>query len=123
MKKIFVGIHDIGYERVRLYLVPGTGAATFFLPDDKGITIMHVGADQEKFRKVIHSLLHEAQEMAMCRLGLAHYPAGALNAGTANCSFVLTHEQFDECCGRAADLLDTALPALQRAWRKWKVKK
>lgn len=120
MKKVFIGVYGLGYERVRLYLRPGTGANTYFLPEDKGITIMEIGADEDKFRKIVTSILHEAQEMAMCRLGLAYYPSGSLNNSTANCSFMMNHEQFDECCARAGDLLSSALPDLSKAWKEWK---
>ncbi len=123
MKKIYLGIHEIGFERVRLYLRPGSGANTRFMPDDKGIAIIEIGADQQKFRKMVASLLHEAQEIPMNRLSLAFYPSGSLNSSTANCSFIMNHEQFDECCERAADLIVTALPKLEKAWKKWMAEK
>ena len=119
MKQIYIGTYDIGYERIRLYLSSGTGAATSFLPDDKGLTEIAVGADHEKWRKVVGALLHEAQEMAMCRLGFAFYPHGSLNNGTANCVFMLNHEQFDECCMRASELLSASMYDLRKAWDKW----
>jgi len=123
VKKVFVGIYDIGYERVRLYLTKGSGAGTSFLPDDKGITLMEIGADQDKYRKVVASLLHEAQEMSMCRLGLSFYPYGSLNGSTANCTFVMNHEQFDECCGRSGELIVAIGADLYHAWKKWKTNK
>lgn|SRR5574340_828764 len=122
MKKVFLGIHELGYERVRLYLRGGSGASTEFMPEDKGLPCMEIGADYDKFRKVVASLIHEAQETAMCRLGLSFFPAASLNTSTANCIFSMNHEQFDECCDRAADLVTTAMPVLKREWKAWQLR-
>lgn len=119
MKDKFIGIYEIGYERVRLYLRSGSGADFYFTPDDKGIPIVKIGADQDKWRKIVGSALHEAQEFAMSRLGYAYYQAQTLNSSGADYVFMLTHEQFNECCERAAEFLATALPDLEKAWKKW----
>lgn len=120
MKKVFVGTYEFGYEHIRLYLRSGTGAETDLMPKDKGITVIEIGADRKEWRQIVGSLLHEAQEIPMQRLGYSYSAVSNLNQSTANCVFMMTHEQFDECCHRAGDLLARALPDLARAWTAWK---
>jgi hypothetical protein len=120
MKEVFVGTFELGYERIRLYLRPGGGAGCAFIPDDNGMPIMWIGADQEKWRHIVGSLLHECQEFAMCRIGKSFYPSGGMNTGSSNCIFVLDHEKFDECCMRSGEFVASALPTMAKAWKQWK---
>jgi len=73
------------------------------------------------YRRVVSSIIHEAQEMSMCRLGLSFYPYGSVNNSTANCKFILDHEQFDECCGRTGELIAAIGADLYHAWKAWQL--
>jgi hypothetical protein len=119
-KEIFVGTYELAYEHVRLYLRAGTGADTDLLAPDKGATIMKIGADVKEWHQLIGLALHEAQEMAMHRLGLSYHQSDGMNGSTSNCHFMMNHEQFGECCCRAGDFLSPVLPALSKAWVTWK---
>jgi len=122
-KDIFVGTYELCFEHIRLYLQSGSGANTDLLPSDKGVSIVKIGADVEKWSRVLSALIHEAQEISMTRLGYSYYPAQSMSNSTANFRFMMDHEQFDECCHRTADFLTPALPDLARAWKKWNAPK
>ena len=121
-REMLVGTYELCFEHVRLYLQPGSGANTDMLPSDKGVTTIKLGADVDKWRRVVATALHEAQEISMTRLGYSYFPSQSMNGSTANCCFILNHEQFTECCERSAEFIASALPALATAWKKWKAK-
>lgn len=118
---VYVGTYEIGYEYVRVYLYSGTAGNTDFLPDDKGVAIIKFGADRKVWRDFVGVILHEAMEIAMNRLGLSYYPASGMNNSTSNVMFYMNHEQFEECCRRAADFISSALPDIEKAWKAWNV--
>ena len=120
MKQVIVGTYEMWYARFRIYLRPGTGADFDRIPDDGGLPVIRIGADAKHWRRVVASLVHEAQEISMQDLGLSFQPFPSLSDGSANYTFVMNHEQFNECCCRAGDLLSSALPDLAKAWKKWK---
>jgi len=122
-RELFVGTYELCFEHVRLYLQPGTGANTDLLPPDKGVATVKIGADAEKWSRVVSALLHEAMEIPITRLGYSYCTTQSMNSSTANLRFMMEHEQFDECCHRAADFLTPALPDLAKAWKKWKERK
>lgn len=61
-REIYVGTYELCFEHIRLYLQPGTGANTDMLPPDKGVATVKIGADVEKWSRVVSALLHEASE-------------------------------------------------------------
>lgn len=121
--KQFIGTYSMCAQRVRVYSMKGTGAHAEFLPKDKGVTIMEIGLDHKHWSDVLGSLLHEAQESAMYLLGHSYQHYGYMSNGTADFVFMLTHEQFNECCLRAADLIAECQTDLHSAWKKWKAPK
>ena len=112
----------MGFQTVRLYLASGTGARTEFMPKDKGTITMTIGANHRHWHSVLGSLLHEAQESGMYTLGLSYQNYGFMTNGTSAFVFVMTHEQFDECCLRSADLIASCQSDLHLEWKKWKNK-
>jgi hypothetical protein len=124
LKRVFVGTFELGYARIKLYLRPGTGADFDYLTPDGGLPAIQIGADATHWRRIVGALIHETQEISMQDMGLSFQPCPSLSDGSANYTFVMNHEQFNECCCRSGDFVSSALPALLKAWEKWnKVKK
>ena len=119
MKEVYVGTYEMGAHPVRLYVASGTGAHTEFMPKDKLSMTMTIGMNHKHWRHVLGSLLHEAQESGMYNLGLSYQNYGWLNNQTSSFMFMMTHEQFEECCCRAADLISNCQVDLHAAWQKW----
>jgi len=119
VKQIFIGTYEFGYSWVRLYLREGTGADGDCFPKDKGIQTFHIGADKKRWRDILANLLHEAQEACMHELGFAYNHNRQINNSSADFLFVLTHEQFNECCCRAGELIALCQSDLHTAWKKW----
>ena len=120
MKQKVVGTYDIGYEQCQLVIREGTGAEFYFLPEKGSVPRIKIGADQDKFDKVIKSLLHEAFEFSYCRMHGRFLPSEDMSNNHARYMFCFDHNQFSESCAVVAEFITAAIPDLKTAWEKWK---
>jgi hypothetical protein len=119
MKEKFVGIYELGFARVKVFLREGTGANTSFFPKGNGIAEIRIGADRQQWGEVVGSLLHESQETCLSNMSCEYVPFQAIRRSTSNTTLFMTHEQFDESCARSGEFIAACLPALSLAWEHW----
>ena len=118
MKQKIIGTYSCGVEEVQLVLREGTGGEFWTMPEKGCIARIKVGANME-WPEVMSALLHEALELQMHRIGCRFDPTGDCGRDHSSYLFVMTHPQFSNVVGRAAQFASAALPDLAKAWKKW----
>lgn len=121
MKQVIVGVYECGYEQLQLVLREGTGGEFYTVPEKGSLPRIKVGAqDPNQWRHVVATLLHEVFEWTMFRGGVRYNPDNRVSPlSQADYLFVMTHEQFQDCCAKSAEFMTKALPDLAKAYDKW----
>lgn len=122
MKQSIVGTYRLGDEYCQLVLRAGTGGDFYALPEHGHVPRMKVGADHELWGDVLAATIHEAMEFCLCRIKCRLYPQEDHGNDSLGYTFVMSHPDFSDVCGRVAWFLAEAVPDLSEAWRKWKKK-
>jgi hypothetical protein len=118
-----VGTYVFGYDRVRVFLVGGSSGQFQLLPDDKGLPLMNIGIDHERYQDLLEVILHETQELIFARSSFRFRDAQTMSCEHSQYLFVFNHTQFSEMQARCAEFLSVALYDIHRAWKKWSKKK
>jgi len=117
----WVGTYELGIENVRLYLAEGDGGAHLgFVPNDGGPPKMTLYCSHSTWVECMSGLLHEAMEFCLHRRGAAYSKTHIGRESTADYLFVLSHQEFDQCCEFAARFLVACTGDLKKAWRAQK---
>lgn len=118
MKQVIVGVFSCGAEDVQLVLREGSGGEFYCTPEKGAVARIKVGADSS-WSDVISALLHEVFELQMTRLMCRYDPTTDYGRDHSSYLFVMTHPQFSNVCGRAAEFLTAVLPSVSKAYKKW----
>lgn len=118
MKQKIIGVYPCGGEDVQLVLREGGGGEFYVTPEKGHVARIKVGGDCD-WDDVISALLHEAFELQMHRIGCRYDPTGDYGKDHSSYLFVMTHPQYSNVCGRVAQFLTKAVPALHKAWKGW----
>lgn len=120
MRQEIVGTYEIGYEQCQIVLREGTGGEFYFIPESGSIPRIKIGADYERWSDVVTVLLHEVFELSMERQRCRYEVSSDTARDHSAYMFMLPHVQFSDVCAKAAECITPALPALAKAWNKWK---
>ena len=123
MKQIIVGTYEMGWERVQLVLREGTGGDFWLVPGDINYPRIKIGADQDNWKWLIICLLHEAVELAACRMKCRFKPSEEVAYDEYSYIFVMNHPQFSEIQGLTGEFVASCWDDLAKAWKKWGKKK
>ncbi len=118
MKK-YIGTYYIGPGQAKLFLRSGYGGDFSWIPADGKISEICIGADHKEWRMVISTLIHETMEYAMTQIGVRYCPSVDWGEDNGAYTFVMSHTEFSEACGRAARFIEDAANPLQKAWREY----
>ena len=119
MKQKKIGTFAMGHENVDLYALPDErGGFCHLRPDYASLGRIHVGLGGAKWHECAEILLHESLEFLMLRMSFAHGTLGEMADDVGQRVFMFTHTQFSEMCARQATFVATALPELEKAWKK-----
>ncbi len=122
MKRILVGTYSIGYEHVKLYFIRGLDGEVLNSSDENPIPIINIGIDCDEWRDVVSIIMHEAMEFVIDRQFARYEPSANISRDADQCIFVMTHQQFSDCCARVADFIAKALPDAEKKWKNFKKK-
>ena len=121
---VVIGTYEIGYEQCQLVIREGTGGEFFWIPEKGCIPRIAIGVDYDNWNEVVAILLHECLEFCKDRAGCRYNPTNTVSPREHGAyMFVMSHATFQDCCAKTAEFITPALPALARAWKKWKGKK
>lgn len=118
MKQIKIGTYPMFGEWVDIYGRDGLGGEFYMTPEHGQIGRIKIGLDDAKWENLLHTVLHELMEYAMCRRDLSFHSCGG-TSNSADRLFVMDHQQFDRCCVATAECLTPLLPDLKRAYDRW----
>lgn len=121
MRQVIVGTYHLGFEQVQLVLREGTGGEFYSSPGRGECARIKVGAQESnQWGAVLAVLLHEVWEIAMFRAHARYSPDNRVNpTNHADYLFVMDHQEFHDCCAKAAEFLVEAVPALATAYKDW----
>lgn len=121
MKQKIVGIYEVGYEQIELILREGYGGEFYLIPEPKKNKLpqIKVGADEKKWKDIVATLIHEIDEYVCMRLQCRYQLSNDINHSHSTYFFHMTHDIFTEKCDRIAEFLVSALPDLEKAWKKF----
>lgn len=119
MKQITVGTYEIGYGYAELVLIEGTGGEFYLMPGDIKHPRIKIGAECDRWWKIVEVVLHEAVELAAANIRVRYYPQDDVGRDQHAYVFVLTHSQFSECIAHGADYLCNCWDDLKREWERW----
>lgn len=118
MKERLIGVYKNGSENVELAVHESNGGHFYSVPEDGGLSRITIGMDYQRWHDVVSTLLHEAIEMQLMRVGARFNPNPDYSRDSANWMFVMNHSQHSEVCARVAIFVTKCLPALATCWRK-----
>ena len=123
MKQVIVGTYEMGHECVELVIREDMGGEYYTIPEKGHVARIKIGVDYKRWDEVVAVLLHEAMEFQADRHLARFRPTQDLSGDQHWYLFVLTHEQFSDCCAKVAEFLTVCLPELATAWKKWNKKR
>lgn len=115
-----VGIFQLNRLNVKLQLVSGFNSGFTSRPNDKDCPMLQIGADHNAWWKILDCLHHEAEEFCMNINGFAFCPTNVDAHNSTTFSFHFTHGQFIQVHEEVSYFMATALPALAKAWNKYR---
>jgi len=115
-----VGIFELGYEKVHLRLVAGTGGTFETMPDGYETPLVSVGADLDDFVDVLVILLHEVTELSSVRHGVRYAQTGTIARDNGEYTFIIPHTVFSDIIACAAEFMLHAQKPLMNSWKQWK---
>jgi hypothetical protein len=119
VKQVIVGTYEMGWEHVQLVLREGSGGEFFLVPGDIDCPRIKIGADREHWKHLLVVLLHEAGELAAARMKCRYTPTEEVAGDVHSYLFVMTHPQFSEIQGLAAEFVANCWDDLGKAWNRW----
>ena len=120
IKEVEVGIYELGYDNVRLFIMPGR-AGHFSLNPDKEQPLIKIGGEYTKWQDFYAVALHEAMEFALTRGNHRYAGSQDLSCDSGGFLFMCSHAQFSDCCVKAAEFLATSYKDLRLAWIRFKI--
>lgn len=114
-----IGRYVLGQEFVALLSRKGQGGE-FFATGIKGIDepCIIIGMGRPEFVQVFDTLIHEAMEAALVRVGCHYSPTMRTADDTSQAVMFMTHSQFSEAASRAAMFILQAQEPLNKRWEK-----
>ena len=119
----FVGTYYAGYDQIQVFLREGDGGEFWFCPEDGALSRIKVGADQEIWRDVLSTLVHEIFEFLLTKHGFRYLHSELVRGDHDAYQFFFSHSKFSEICYYVACFLAACAPDIQKAWIKWNKKK
>lgn len=117
MKPYFkiLGTLPLGYELVQLVARGDTGGEFHLCsPRTKG-GVITIGVEHEDFSEVVGTLLHEAIEYSLARMGCRYVDSNDMGHDHAAYVFMMTHPQFSDALAKSATFVEPAIPLLRKA--------
>ena len=121
MDQINVGMYELGYENVELYLREGHGGE-FYLNPEKALPQIKLGGFHITWEDLYTALLHETIEFALTREGHRYIGSRYLGNDSGAFLFWFNHSEFSDVCAKAAEFITLAEKDLRIAWLKFKIK-
>ena len=119
-REVEVGIFELGYDNVRLFIMPGRSGNFSFTPD-KQIPTIKLGGAYVKWQDFYAVALHEVMEFTLTREGHRYVGTQDLSCASEAYKFMFTHAQFSDCCAKAAEFLAISYKDLRLAWIRYKI--
>ena len=110
--EIFIDEFDIGHENVELFVNDSAGGEFVTNPKSQ----IRIGIAPPDWSFVYQTILHEAMEYAAFRAQARFSPDYDLSGDCGSFMFVMDHSRFSNVCGRAAQFMVGAVPAIRAVW-------
>lgn len=115
-----VGVFHLNRLNVTVQLVVGYDSYCWSRPNDADLPLIKIGADHDRWWKILDCIHHEAEEFCMIMNGLAFTPAYVDAINSTTYVFHFNHGEFIKTREEVSYFLSKVLPKLEKAWNKYK---
>jgi hypothetical protein len=119
MVKKKIGVFQLGDIQVETFFNSDFGASFTSYPEKGKLPRIVLGFGPDTWRTILSYVHHETFEMTAALMG-ARYDPQDYARDASNYMFVFTHQTMSDICARCAIYFVEALPAVEKAWRKFK---
>lgn len=116
-KQKIIGNYHMGFEQVQVVLREGDGGEFYGCPGNGNSARIKIGGDYDNWQDVVRVLLHEAFELAMFRNNARYEITGDVGKDSGAYTFLFTHPEFSNICGKVSELICECLPELAKQWK------
>jgi len=120
-REVFVGTYNAGMGDWKVVLRQGDSAEFHCAPELGSCPVITMGADVT-WVKLLEYTVHEAFELAMLQMQCRFIPSFSPSNTNDAYLFIMSHQQFAECCAIVAQFLSQVVPDLANAYKKWNKK-
>lgn len=113
-----IGVYKLGMSNVRLCVEKGNdgvAAGFYFAPHDGGTPIMMLCGLDVSWPTCVGSILHEAMESLFHKRGVGYVQTQDIEV-SSQYLFVMTHNDFDQCCRYASEFMVDCIGDLMKEW-------